>query len=238
MVQSEHPHLIERPLAPTEGIASLLGQPPTESLRAYNCDLDTYYERYAQYVRELRDFENEKRLTKELSITLRNTGGCPALDIDICLHFPDGFELVKAGALPEPPAKPDPPSRPLSFAEGLGNITAGAFSQLRTGFLSEDLSRLAALSESRFAVPKLPVVSNVSEPVIERSNSFTVRYHVRELKHTFLEGLGPLYVMFQSFDTASSFGIDYAIIADNTPKETTGRLHVEIQKGVPTATSK
>jgi hypothetical protein len=50
------------------------------------------------------------------------------------------------------------------------------------------------------------------------------------LKHKLKEPAEPLYVVFESFQDAHSFHIDYRILAANVPEEISGQLHIAIRK--------
>jgi hypothetical protein len=67
-------------------------------------------------------------------------------------------------------------------------------------------------------------------PQIRKTNSYEVKIPVRQLKHNLIEALGPLYVVFNSYEVACSFSIDYAIVAGNIPKPVLGKLHIIIKK--------
>jgi hypothetical protein len=74
------------------------------------------------------------------------------------------------------------------------------------------------------------VQPNVSSPDIRRSNSYDVELHVRKLKQNISESFYPMIITFDSFEHASSFQIDYQIVAENIPKSITGALHVIVER--------
>jgi hypothetical protein len=55
-------------------------------------------------------------------------------------------------------------------------------------------------------------------------------YEVQRLKQHMNEPCEPLYVVFDSFEDASSFGIDYRINAADLPDEVTGTHHVVVAR--------
>ena len=57
-------------------------------------------------------------------------------------------------------------------------------------------------------------------------------FHRDRLKHDFLYRCRPLYVAFDSFETAQSFSFTYNIHAANAPLPQSGALHVIIEKQV------
>ncbi|MHC5862476.1 hypothetical protein, partial [Nostoc sp.] len=74
------------------------------------------------------------------------------------------------------------------------------------------------------------VQPNVSSLEIRRSNSYNVELHVRKLKQNTSESFDRMIVTFDSFEHASSFRIDYQIIAANVPKPLIGSLHVIVDR--------
>ncbi len=71
---------------------------------------------------------------------------------------------------------------------------------------------------------------NVSAPNIRNTGSYNVDFHIQRLKHKLQEPTDPLYVIFESFESARSFNIDYRLLAANIPNEVTGQLHIIIEK--------
>ena len=71
---------------------------------------------------------------------------------------------------------------------------------------------------------------NVSAPKIKHTNSYDVSYHVQKVKHNLHESFNPLYIVFDSFEEARSFHIDYRILAANIPDEIKGKLNIVLKK--------
>jgi len=209
-----------RPLS--DQAANFLGTPNLEDVRAYNFRLRAYYDEYAQYLQELKAFEEQKTRTLCLKLWLSNTGGVPAEDVDIFMHFPDGFALVEERDLPKPPKEPTQPPLPQTRLEAA----------LSSAALSSAAVASAAGINPRWR-PDLSGIGprpNVSRPKIKRSSSYDVECHVQRLKHNFLERLAPMHVIFDSLDTANSFGIQYRILASNHPSPIEGAVHVVVEK--------
>lgn len=142
-------------------------------------------------------------------------GSCPADDIDIFMHFPDGFELFDEDDCEKEPEAPKAPRKPRSILE-----EAAAGLSIRSFGYSDHLhSHLDYLSS-----PVGP--SNVSGPKIKRTNSYDVKVSVRRAKHGIEEPLDTIYLTFESSAMARSFAIDYAIHASNLPSHVTGTLNV------------
>jgi hypothetical protein len=193
-----------------------LGTISQEDIVKYNEALDKYYERYEKYLNDKRAFEMVQARLIRIDIQLVNTGTAPAEDIDISMHFPNGFTLLSAGKIPEPPTKPNPPSRLKSameiMMEGIGHPMADYYHLLRPN------------------MPHIEAPSNVSAPSIKRTSSYNVGVHVARIKHLSPESLDPLFIVFDSFESASSFHIDYGILTASLPEKVSDKLHVVIQK--------
>ena len=163
------------------------------------------------------EFENLKRRTIQLNIVLANDGTIPAEDIDIYLHFPDGFQLLEEYKLPNAPKAPKPPTEPMTEMQRMANSMSYA---------------------SQFLAPNTPYTQsvsvespqNVSSPSIKRIQSYEVHVHVQKIKHNLQEHLDPLFVVFDTMDYANSFTIDYRILTANIPHEVIGNLHVVVEK--------
>ncbi|MBI3159210.1 MAG: hypothetical protein HYZ26_06395 [Chloroflexi bacterium] len=193
---------------------------PQEEIERYNSEIEKFIPAYTKFILRELEFENLKRRTIRLDIALSNDGTSPAEDIDIYLHFPDGFQLVEEEELPDPPKPPKPPVEPMTGMQRVANSLN--YSQL--------------IPPSIFINPPdtlLRSPQNVSSPNIRRVNSYEVHVHVQKIKHNLQVPLDPLFVIFERFESASSFNIDYRILAANIPHEVTGKLHIIIQKDSP-----
>jgi hypothetical protein len=189
-----------------------------EDYEKYNNDLDEYYTNYPQYLSLETNFENIKRRAIKLSILLSNDGTAPAEDIDVFIHFPDGFQLFHKEDLPKAPKPPQPPEKPKSQMEHL----MGGLSVLgNVPYLPSTINPVLG-----------PISSppNISFPKIKRTGSYDVNIHVNHIKHQLLEPFDPLYVIFESYETAKSFNITYELLAANLPSRITGVLHIIIKK--------
>lgn len=196
-------------------LASLLG-PTREDVEKYNGELDKFYLRYEQYLELLNRHENSKHRTITLNIQITNTGTAPAEDLDLFLHFPDGFHVFVAERPPKLPEPPQPPAVPESHLSAMLKPTP-------VPYLPSTLS-------SRLDLPDGGPEPNVSAPYIQRTNSYDVEIQVGRVKHGIPESLRPLCIMFESYETASSFEIAYHILSANVPDPDTGTLHVIIEK--------
>lgn len=190
-----------------------------EDINRYNEALDDFYNEYQNYLEERVAYENLKRRSIRLEVWLLNTGTAPTEDVDIFMHFPDGFDLVHQNNFPDGPAEPKPPEKPLTQMQKL---------------MKTSLYQIPYIPERHYIPSSNPVSKpNVSFPSIKRTNSYDVECHVQTVKHGLMERLHSLYVLFDSFETARSFQVQYRILAGNIPFEVEGRLDVIINKEQP-----
>jgi hypothetical protein len=173
----------------------------------YNTRVTTYYRNFETYLRATAAFKTLKTRTIWLKLLLRNGGTCPAEDIHILLHFPDGVMPYDEEHPPKEPKEPRAPSKEMNpfpssyLVPSLPNIRAG-----------------------------LPGLPNPNLPRIRKTNSYEVTFHCEKLKHGFVWNLMALYAVFDSAESAKSFSIDYTIHAGNMIDEQTGQLGVVIEK--------
>lgn len=212
-------HLSKNALEKASAVAaiSLMNLIPQEEIERYNKDVENYIPAYKNFIASNLEFENLKRRTFRLDITLANDGTTPAEDIDIYLHFPDGFQLLEEDELSDPPNPPKPPVEPMTAMQRMAN------SMTLNQFMPSSL-----LFNPPVPSPRLP--PNVSNPNIKRVNSYEVHVHVQKIKHNLQVFLDPLFVVFDKFESANSFTVEYRILAANIPHEVTGNLHIVIEK--------
>ena len=186
-----------------------------EDIETYNARLEKFYEEYSQYFqKDFRHREVQSRSAK-IQLWLLNSGTTPAEDIDVFLHFPDGFQLSQR--LADAPEPPRPPEKPLTQLEK----RIRPFGMNLNHTLIPQLRPIPNLSPS----PE----PNVSNPRIRRTNSYDVSYEVRYVKHGIRVLLSELYIVFDSIESARSFQVHYEILAANVPHKVTGKLHVIVE---------
>jgi hypothetical protein len=173
--------------------------------------LDGFFTEYEKYLRALAMFYAWESQTAAINIILVNEGSSPADDVDIFMHFPDGFELFEEDDYDKEPEAPKPPRKPKSILE---QATAGF--PMDHHLYSPDLSQIRS--------PAGP--SNVSGPKIKRTNSYDVKVHVRRAKHGIEVALDAMYITFESTLASRSFELEYAIHASNLPTHVNGTLNV------------
>ncbi len=191
---------------------------PDEILE-YNSDLDIYYRDYKEYLIKKEEYENIILRTIKISIWLVNMGTAPAEDIDILMHFPDGFTLLIEEDFPTPPESPLPPSPPMTQIDKLLSHT----NLWGDSFLSPQINL-------PHFIDHLEPPPNVTVPRIKRTNSYDVNIHVQRVKHLLKVKFDELVIMFNSYEDAQSFRLNYEILAANLPHKTEGALHIIIKK--------
>lgn len=221
LVRQKHKKMVDEPdttppvgrrLSALANFGARFSQPSPEAVARFNAEMERFYAEYDRWL-ETKDVHRAREiLTVPLPFVLSNTGTAPAEDIDVFFHFPDGFRLSSGRDRPCSPEEPTPPERPLG---GLADLA------FRLPTLAPAIPPLSALQH---------VARNVSSPSIERTNSYDVNIHVKNLKHQLTEDLGTLYAVFESFDAAASFSIDYRLVTANVPKPVAGKLHVVVEK--------
>jgi len=204
-VNSEHPFAqiaIELAKA-TEGIQSM-GRRFYED---YNRRVEQYYHDYEKYLRDTAAFREMNSRTIKLELLLHNSGTCPADDIDVHLHFPDGFLLYDEEHPPKGPEEPAVPSKEMNFFPETSLLTSFPY------------------------IPRMPTLPDRTIPKIRKTNSYNVTFEVPKLKHGYIWTIGTFCVAFDSWASAASFAIEYRIHAGNRIDPQTGELGVVIQKG-------
>lgn len=191
---------------------------PSEIIN-YNNKLEQFYIDYEKFIKSYIEWNDFRSRSIVLEISISNSGTCPAEDIDINMHFPDGFvlrDLLEIPSYPEEIEPPVPPT-PRTQKERIRSITDLVISPAIPSF-------------NHLIQPQSSTQPNVSSPDIRHSNSYDVEIHVQRIKQNIPESFDPMIITFDSFENASSFGIDYTIIAANVPTPVLGKLHVILSK--------
>ena len=101
--------------------ASMLSR---EDIETFHEQLADYPEQYMQYLLAKRD-HLKKRIIKFI-IGITNVGTSPAQNVDIYLHFPDGFDIYEEEDMPQSPQPPQLPDEPVSKVQRmLGQMSLG-----------------------------------------------------------------------------------------------------------------
>lgn len=180
-----------------------------EQIDAYNKDLDEYFSDYITYLSKDYQYKQKKALAFPIYLELLNTGNAPAEDIDIWLHFPDGFLLYNMADYKKKPSAPKAPYKPKS----------------RFDHQPMDFSFIHSINR-----PSMPDMSSLNTPSIKKTNSYEVEYGFKLLKHNQSIKLKPLIVQFESFEEIKSFSIEYRLMISNVPDLISGELNVVLTK--------
>lgn len=195
-----------------------MNSPSSEDITKYNEKLDKFYEAYAKYLENSKWYNEFRQRTIKMTFWLVNNGTAPAEDIDVFMHFPDGFRLFDEENFPNSPIPPKAPSKPKSRLDAFGSIRSSLIAPSYIPSLtSHDIGGLA-----------LPP-PNMSSLNIRRTNSYEVSFDVQRLKHNMQEQADTLYVVFDSFEDAKNFKIDYEILCADVPDKITGALQVIVE---------
>lgn len=173
----------------------------------YNERMFSYHSAFERYLRGTIDFPDRQKRTLKLSLILDNTGTCPAEDIHVLLHFPNGFTLYDEKHIPAQPTEPEAPSKELNL--------------LPSTYLFQTFAGIE---------PRIPLPRNPNLPTIRKTNSYDVTFERPKLNHGFIYELGPLFVSFDSWDSVGSFSIKYIVHAANLIEEKRGELGVVVDR--------
>lgn len=186
-----------------------------EQIDAYNKDLRNYYSNYLQYLCDKYEYEQYLSLIFPINFELSNTGNVPAEDIDVWLHFPDGFALYNLKESRNEPIPPVEPYRPKNM-----------FDYPRINFMDlyppSNIKSISNIQRSKY--------SDSGVPNIRQTNSYEVEYRFESLKHNQALKLSTLIVEFSSFSQIKSFSIDYKIMVGNIPNLLEGKLNIFLTK--------
>lgn len=186
-----------------------------EQIESYNKELQNYYSEYLQYLSEKYEHEQYLSLIFPITLELSSIGNVPAEDIDIWLHFPDGFTLYSYKDRLTEPIAPIEPYLPKNM-----------FDFPRINFI--DLYSPSNINTQNNI--HLDDFSTSGIPDIKKTNSYEVEYFFRSLKHNQSIRLSSLIVEFPSFSEIKSFSIDYKIMISNIPNLIEGKLNVSLTK--------
>ncbi len=195
----------------SEMFLASLNEISPEDIEKYNQQLEKFYAAFEEYTSNLKFLYALRGRMICVNILAENDGTCPAQDVHVFVHFPDGFDLLTEDTLPKEPPRPKPPHKPETPAETM----ARAFQVPSLYSFSPHLN-----------VPSMTTgPANVSRPSIRRTKSYDVEVSITVLRHGFSEALDPLYLIFESRKSIRSFTIDYRIHAANLPDPSVGQLH-------------
>lgn len=217
-VLEEHPYMIFNSASQSVAdntFAGLTSHPmfalSKSEVNDYNQKLSEYLDEYAVYANGLYSEHYFNKNSIKIELRLENSGTAPAEDIDIDIHFPDGFELLTESNFPERKLKPKPPYRPKN------RLDIPNFSTIFPRFNPHD--SMSGISETL----------KLNQPSIKRTNSYNVKFHFDGLKHHQFFDLEPLYAVFDDIMKAKGFEMEYKLIISNLAKPVSGKLNVHFK---------
>lgn len=176
----------------------------------YNDQLDEFYSEYENALDKIFEYEKKELLSFNIQFTIKNSGNSPAEDIDLHLHFPDGFELIESSEKEKYPKLPKPPYKPknaFDFGHSVFPITSSFYNQI---------------------TPNTSL--NFNSPSIKKTNSYDVDFSRKRLKHGYSEQLEELTIIFDSNSNINNFQIDFELSSGNVPDKIVGKLNVQFEK--------
>ena len=191
-------------------------QRKVQRIKKYNNALDAYYSGIEKYLSDNAEFENFKRRSAQLNLTLFNDLPDSLKSLYISVHFPGNVRVYYEDNLPERPSSPPPPEEPdldmlfdpirLPFVPVPNELSAGSDLKMR--------GRNPAPMEVRW------------------NKGWDVIYSIREVEKNSRIPFNPLYITFNSFDHATSFRINYRITVASASYEQLGELEVIVRKEI------
>ncbi|MCA2608772.1 MAG: hypothetical protein IM598_04355 [Chitinophagaceae bacterium] len=207
-IKNENPLLVPEADDNPSGLTLLnLYKKTPERVAEYNKALMEFYSEYEVFLHKTKVSFYKENLTLILNIDLSNTGNTPAENIDLYMHFPDGFTLSQKEDYYSQEREPSPPE--------LSTYSLAPF----------DMSKML----TRFAFPTIPNI-DLSGFSIKKTNSYDVKDHFKIIKHNHSGSVYPLYATFNTFEDVKSFEITYHITAANMVDMVEGKLNVVINK--------
>lgn len=89
----------------------------------YNARVAAYHRAYEKYLRDALAFKTLAARTIKLDLILENRGTCPAEDIHVLMHFPDGCALYDERDPPKAPEEPEVPSKEINLLPQLSPLS-------------------------------------------------------------------------------------------------------------------
>jgi rRNA-processing protein FCF1 len=191
---------------------------PLKEYDRYNKGLENFFIKYENFLQKKWEVRDRERRTILLELVVKNIGSAPADNVDLYLHFPDGFQLSVANSQPQPPIKPCLPRKPRTkFQMNLYPVDP-----------PRELSSL----------PNFSILDRVSDfgtapsYKIKRTNSYKFTQEFDRIKHGDSVKLPELFLVFDSFEAAKSFNCDYTFSVANLPEPIEGRLNFIIERSI------
>jgi hypothetical protein len=188
---------------------------PQDEMDRFDKSLKQFDSKYEEFIRRAVDLDMLALSTFSFSLRLHNLGTAPAEDIDVHIHFPDGFRFQSKEDRRDLLAPPEPPMRPRTQIESMMDLMHTS-SLLTVPFLPP---RNVPVNLSNMSPP------NVSPITIVKGNSYETTSKVRRLKHNNSVTIAELTIVFASMSDVRSFKADVTINAGNMREDKQGSLH-------------
>lgn len=189
-------------------------------IERYKSEVDEYLEKKRAYPKNKNQYENHQSRLFTLNLIISNVGGQAASNIDIFIHFPEGFEMLEEKYAsryhePIPPERPTPPRTGFQMLE----MNSRSF-DIRT--LSSMIPRPHNYTPLELGVDYF-LVGNI------KAQSHDVHFQVNKLKQNMEIALDPICLLFSSYDEIKPFSFDYVINVENHPDEFEGEYHIKFK---------
>ncbi len=204
-----------KPTIDRTSIAGALGSlmiPDEDEIKRYEKESKEYIPKLREYFQNENTRINCLSRTYEVNFCIENNGTVPAEDIDIYMHFPDGFELLKENVYMKEIKRPERPLKPQTTAEIFRNLS------IYPGHSFSDFGF------NRSIGPQPTPNSYMSG--FKKTHSYEVEFHIEKLKHNNCIDLKSLFLFFSGVEQVKSFSIDYEISIGNHPEVTSGKLKI------------
>jgi rRNA-processing protein FCF1 len=194
---------------------------PMPSEKDYDEKWTEYEAKYAEYARKFRRYLLLKWLDEnrvfELSFVLRNNSALRANDIELRLHFPDGFKVLETIDVPREPEAPDPPltvgQMLVAFADTGGHI------DLANIFRFPDYSA----SFTPKPIPKLDITEG---------NSTDVKHRLVSIKQRSKSEPITMYLRYSGDVYPKSFPIESEVLVGNGRETRKRKLNVVFKRHI------
>lgn len=184
---------------------------PDSEYQRYEKERQKYFKEYQKYLEDVDGFK-QLRFAR-ICFEANNIGSAPATNIDIHIHFPDGFLMCETlPGFPKQPTLPVPPQSEIEKAR-IKN--------------QETLSRIANIN---FCYNR-NISSQICAPntfSLKKTHSYDVKDHFLTLKHGTKIKIPALFIVYSSADSLKGFKAEYQISANELPEETTGTLNFKV----------
>ncbi|MEZ4700872.1 MAG: PIN domain-containing protein [Rhodothermales bacterium] len=185
-----------------------------ERIKRYNAALDAYYAGIEKYLHDASEHGNMQRRTATLELSMINDAPLILKSLYITLRFPAHVRIFADDNVPDRPVPPSPPARP--------NLDA-LFDTIR-------LPSVPVPSELRQSTNIVLRSRSLSPLEIRWNKGWDVIYSLRELERNHAVSFNPLYLVFNSFDEATSIRMPYRITVASSSQEERGQLELLVRK--------